>query len=100
MHAIADGGCVDTVREYALKVDNGEKKNPRCNKESHLPQWQAAPTLYQLSYILARQFLLLLLSSVSCTSQRRQFIYPGIIKVILAQTSGVPNAELALRFHL
>ena len=37
MHAIAHGGCTDTVRESALKVDFGRKIHCRSG-ESNLPQ--------------------------------------------------------------
>ena len=46
-------GCVDTVRESALKADSGSKI-PCCNGGSNLPQRRAGPTLYQLSYIPAQ----------------------------------------------
>ena len=43
-------GCIDTVRESALKVDSG-RKIPCRTGESNLRQRRAGPTLYQLSYI-------------------------------------------------
>ena len=49
MHAIANGGCTDTVRESALKVDSG-RKIPCRTGESNLPQPRAGSTLCQLSY--------------------------------------------------
>ena len=52
MHAIAHGGCRDTVRESALKVDSG-RKIPCRTGESNLRQLRASPMLYQLSYIPA-----------------------------------------------
>ena len=52
MHMIAREGCVDTVRESALKVDSGRKIS--CvTRESNLPQWCVGPMLDQLSYIPA-----------------------------------------------
>ena len=50
MHAIAQGGCTDTARESALKVDSG-KKNPCRIGESNLHQRRDGLMLYQLSYI-------------------------------------------------
>ena len=50
MHAIAHGGCTDTVRESALKVDSG-RKIPCRTGESNLRRRCAGPILYQLSYI-------------------------------------------------
>ena len=50
MHAIAQEGCTDTIRESALKVDSG-RKIPCHIGESNLPQRHAGPMLYQLSYI-------------------------------------------------
>ena len=46
------GGCTDTVRESALKVDSG-RKIPCRTRESNLSAacWCAGPMLYQLSYI-------------------------------------------------
>ena len=46
------GGCTDTVRDSALKVDSG-RKIPCCTEESNLPQRRAGPTIYQLSCIPA-----------------------------------------------
>ena len=43
-------GCMDTIRESALKVDCG-RKIPCCTRESNLCQQHAGSTLYQLSYI-------------------------------------------------
>ena len=43
-------GCMDTIRESALKVDSG-RKNPCRIRESNLCQWHASLMLYQLSYI-------------------------------------------------
>ena len=43
-------GCVDTVRESAVKVDSG-RKIPCRTGESNLRQHRAGPMLYQLSYI-------------------------------------------------
>ena len=56
MHAIAHGGCTDTVRESALKIDSG-RKIPLRTGESNLRQWRAGPTLYQLSYIPTPNFV-------------------------------------------
>ena len=50
MPVIALGGCADTVRESAPKVDCGIKM-PCCTGELTLPQWCANLMLYQLSYI-------------------------------------------------
>ena len=50
MHAIAHGGCTDTERESALKVDP-EKKIHCRTEESKLRQQRNDPMLYQLSYI-------------------------------------------------
>ena len=50
VHVIAHEGCVDKVRESALKVDKGRKIPCRIG-ESDLPQQHAGLTLYQLSYI-------------------------------------------------
>ena len=52
MHANAHEGCMDTVRESALKVSSGEKSLAAIG-ELNLPQWQAGLSLYQLSYIPA-----------------------------------------------
>ena len=50
MLAIVHGGCTDTVRESALKVDCGRKI--LCHTgESNLRQRRDGPMLYQLSYI-------------------------------------------------
>ena len=46
-------GCVDTVRESALKVDFG-RKIPCRTRESNLRQRRAGSTLYRLSYIPTR----------------------------------------------
>ena len=46
MYAMAHGGCTDTVRESALKVDSGWKVPCRTG-ESNLPQRRATPKLYQ-----------------------------------------------------
>ena len=43
-------GCMDTVREFALKVDSG-RKIPCRTGESNLRGQRAGPMLYQLSYI-------------------------------------------------
>ena len=43
-------GCMDAVRESALKVDSG-RKIPCCTRELILHQQHATPTLDQLSYI-------------------------------------------------
>ena len=43
-------GCMNTVRDPAVKVDSG-RKIPCHTRKSNLPQWRAGPTLYQLSYI-------------------------------------------------
>ena len=52
MHAIAHGGCTDTVRESALKVDSGRKN--RCHTGDSNPRQYCAclfsRTLYPLSY--------------------------------------------------
>ena len=37
-------GCVDTLRESALKVDSG-RKIPCCTGESNLCRWRAGPVL-------------------------------------------------------
>ena len=42
IHAIAQEGCTDTVRESALKVDFG-RKIPCHTRESNLPQQHACP---------------------------------------------------------
>ena len=52
MHAIAHGGCMDTVRESALKADSG-RKIPCRNLDSNPHQYCACLfnwTLYQLIY--------------------------------------------------
>ena len=49
MHVIAHGGCTDTVRKSALKVDSGGKI-PCRTAESNLRRQRAGPMLYQLSY--------------------------------------------------
>ena len=43
-------GCMDTIRESALKVDFG-RKFTCCTRKSNLCQWCASLMLYQLSYI-------------------------------------------------
>ena len=43
-------GCMDAVRESALKVDSG-RKIPCCTRESNLCWERACPLLYQLNYI-------------------------------------------------
>ena len=43
-------GCMDTVREPALKVDSG-RKIPCRTRESNLHRQHASLMLYQLSYI-------------------------------------------------
>ena len=52
MQAIAHGGCTDTVRESALKVDSGRKN--RCPTGDSNPRqycaWHFSQTLYPLSY--------------------------------------------------
>ena len=49
MHAIAQEGCTDTVREPAMKVDSWrEKKIPSRTGESNLLQRRAGPTFYQM----------------------------------------------------
>ena len=45
MRAIARGGCVDTIRESALKGDSG-RRIPCHAKESNLRDWRASPVLY------------------------------------------------------
>ena len=45
MLAIVHGGCTDTVRESALKVD-ARRKFPCRTGKSSLPQRRAGPTLY------------------------------------------------------
>ena len=50
MHAAATWGCMDTVREFALKVDS-MRKIPCSTGKWNLFQRCADPTLYQLSYI-------------------------------------------------
>ena len=50
MHAVAHEGCMDTVRESALKVDSG-RKIPCRTGELNLHRQHAGPMLYQLSYI-------------------------------------------------
>ena len=64
MHAVAHGGCADTVRESALKADT-ERKIPRRTGESNPRQYCACffflnRTLYQLSYSRPLKYLLLL----------------------------------------
>ena len=52
MHAIAHGGCTDTVRQSALKGDSG-RKIPCRTGDSNPRQycaWLFSRTLYQLSY--------------------------------------------------
>ena len=52
MHAIAHGGCTDTVRKSALEADSG-KKIPCCTRDSNPRQycaWLLSRTFYQLSY--------------------------------------------------
>ena len=46
----ARGGCRDTVRESALKIDSG-RKIPWHTGESNLRRQRAGRMLYQLSYI-------------------------------------------------
>ena len=51
-HAIAHGGCTDTVRESAVEVDSG-RKIPCRNGDSNPSQyctWLFSRTLYQLNY--------------------------------------------------
>ena len=43
-------GCMDTVKESALKVDSG-RKIPCRTGGLNLHQWHASSTLYQLSHI-------------------------------------------------
>ena len=53
MHVIAHGGCTNTVRESALKVDS-EGTIPCRNRESNprpYCSWLFGPMLYPLSYI-------------------------------------------------
>ena len=50
MYAIAQGDCMDTVRESALKVDSG-RTITCCAGELYLPQWCAGLALHQLNYI-------------------------------------------------
>ena len=54
MHVIAHGGCTDTVRESALKVDSGIKIPCRTGDSKSNPRQNCARlfsrTLYQLSY--------------------------------------------------
>ena len=54
-HATAHGGCTDTVRVSALKVDS-ERKFPCCTGESNLRRQRAGSMIYQLSYIPAQHF--------------------------------------------
>ena len=52
MHAIAHGGCTDTVRQSALEVDSG-RTIPCLTGDSNPHQycvWLFSRTLYQLSY--------------------------------------------------
>ena len=49
MYAIAHGGCTETVRESAVKVDSGT--------ESNLPQRRVGLMLYQQSYAPTQPFL-------------------------------------------
>ena len=52
MQAIAHGGCMDTVREFALEFDS-RRKIPYCTGDSNPCQYRAwlfSQTLYQLSY--------------------------------------------------
>ena len=51
MHAIAQGGCTDTARESALKVEFGRKILCRTG-ESNLRQRCAGPARFHLSYSL------------------------------------------------
>ena len=60
MHAIAHGGCTDTVRESALKVDSG-RKIPCRTGDSNPRQycaWLFSQTLYQLRYSLPQTWLI------------------------------------------
>ena len=50
MHAIVHGGCTDTLRESALKVDSG-RKIPCRTGESNLRQRRVGLMLYKLSYV-------------------------------------------------
>ena len=50
MHAIAQRGCTDTIRESALNVDS-VRKIPFHTEESNPSRRRAGPMLYQLSYI-------------------------------------------------
>ena len=50
MDAIAHGGCTDTVRESALKLDSG-RKIPCRIRESNLRRQCAGPMHCKLSYI-------------------------------------------------
>ena len=50
MRAISYGGCTDTERESALKVDPGKKTHCRI-RESNPSQLRDGPMLYQLSHI-------------------------------------------------
>ena len=55
MHAIAHGGCTDTVRASALEVDSG-RKLPCHTGDSNSCQycaWLFCRMLYQLSYLAA-----------------------------------------------
>ena len=57
MHAIAHRGCMDTVRESALKIDSG-RKIPYCSWDLNPSQycaWLFSWTFYQLSYSLPQQ---------------------------------------------
>ena len=71
MHAIAHGGCTDTERESALKVDSG-KKIPCRTGESNLCQRRAGPMLKpaELHPIPIRTVLLCRTSSPGAYSVR------------------------------
>ena len=52
IHAIAHGGCADTVRQSALVTDSGRKipcRTGDSNPRQYCP-WLFSRTLYQLSY--------------------------------------------------
>ena len=53
MHAIAHGGCTDTVREYALKIDSG-RKIPCRTGESNLGQLRSGPTAFLTEVLYTR----------------------------------------------
>ena len=61
MHAIAHGGCANTVRESALKVDSERNIPCRTGDSTNPRQYNCASVfsqiLYQLSYPAQLRFL-------------------------------------------